>query len=148
ESAITAVGEKSTSALSALESAKSALDAIRTRHGQIDGELAQIRGQATTLRRLDAYQKGQDVEPLRDLVASLRASAEHGAQAAGRAEHASTTDATSAERAIDAAIAARDHTRSERDKASACADQACTQALDAELATALDALTGTDARDE
>lgn len=148
ESAITAVGEKATSALSALESAKSALDAIRNRHGQIDGELAQIRGQASTLRRLDAYQKGQDVEPLRDLVASLRASAGHAAQAAGRAERAGTSDAASAERAIEAAIAARDHTRSERDEASACAGQARAQALDAELATALDALTGTDARDE
>jgi Putative exonuclease SbcCD, C subunit len=148
ESAITAVGEKSTTAVSALETAKSALAAIRTRHGQVDGELARIRGQANTLRRLEAYQKGQDVEPLRVLVTSLRTSATHAAQAADRAERASTSDAASAERAVEVAIAARDHTRSERDTASASAGQARTQALDAQLAATLDALTGTDAPDE
>lgn len=148
ESAITAVGEKSTSALSALKSAESALEAIRIRQGQINGELARVRGQVTTLKRLDAYQKGQDVEPLRELVTSLRASAGGADKAAVRAERASASDAVSAERAVEAAIAARDATRSDRNKASESAGQAHARALDAQLASTLDALTGTDAPDE
>ena len=148
ESAITAISEQSTSARSAIESAKSALEAITAREEEIEAELARIRGRSTTLRRLDAYQKGQDLEPLRDLVTSLRTSSGNASHAAGRAEHAMVTDAAAAERVIAVAITAREHTRTERDKPSACANQARTQELDDQLSAALETLTATDAPDE
>ncbi len=148
ESAITAISEQSTAATSALESAKSGLEAIAAREEEIEAELARIRGRSTTLRRLDAYQKGQDLEPLRDLVASLRTSTGNASHAARRAEHTMVTDAAAAERAIGAAITAHEHTRTERDEPSACAGQARTQELDHRLSAALEALTATDAPDE
>ena len=144
ESAISTIGEKTTATLSARDAAQSALDGIEARRSGIGEEEARIRGRTTTLTRLEAYTKGQEVEPLRELVKSLRTTAGHAAETARRAERAASDDAASAERATDDAITARDNTAFERDQASACAGPARTQALDNELAAALDALARAD----
>jgi hypothetical protein len=148
ESAISTVGEKTTAALSARSTAESALASIKTRRGEINGHLARIRGQITALKRLDAYQKGQAVEPLRELVNSLRVSAAHTAETARRADQVAETDAGSAGRATDVAIAARENAAFERDQAAAHSARARTGALNAELAAALDTLAGTDVADD
>lgn len=148
ETAITTVGERTAASLSARKSAESALTAIKTRQGEIGTELARLRGRITMLTRLEAYQKGQDVEPLRELVTSLRTSAEHAAERAQGAEQASNTDAASAARAIEAAVTARDNRAYERDQTSVRARAAHTHALDAQLATELETLTGADIPDD
>jgi hypothetical protein len=148
ESAISTVGEKTTAALSARTTAESALARIKTRRGEIDGHLARTHGQITALKRLDAYQKGQEVEPLRELVNSLRISAAHAAETARRAEQVAETDAGSAGRTTDAAIAARENAAFERDQAAAHSAQARTGALDAELAAELNTLTDADVADD
>ncbi|HEX8008522.1 MAG TPA: hypothetical protein VF482_19085, partial [Trebonia sp.] len=80
ESAISTIGEKSTAAQSARDTAQAELDGIKARRSEIGGEEAQIRGRTTALTRLEAYTKGQEVEPLRELVASLRTSAHEAAE--------------------------------------------------------------------
>jgi hypothetical protein len=148
ESAISTVGEKTTAALSARTTAESALASIKTRRGEIDGHLARIHGQITALSRLETFQKGQEVEPLRELVNSLRISVAHAVETARRAEQVAGTDAGSAGRATDAAIAAREIAAFERDHAAAHSSQARTGTLDAELAAALDTLASADVADD
>jgi len=147
ESAISTLGEKTTAALSAQATAQSALDGIKSRRTEIGAGQAKIRGRTTTLEHLEAYQKGQEVEPLRDLVNSLRNSAGHAGETARRAERAQRDDAASAERATDDAIIARDNSAFERDQALSCAGRARTRTLDNELAAALEALTQADVDD-
>jgi hypothetical protein len=145
ESAISTIGEKSTAAQFASDTAQAELDGIKARRSEIGGEEAQIRGRTTALTRLEAYTKGQEVEPLRELVASLRTSAHEAAETARRAETTAEADAVSAEHATDEAIAARDTTDFERGRAADCARHARALALDDELAVALDALARIDA---
>ncbi len=147
ETAMSTIGEKASAALSAQETAQSALDGIAGRRSGIGEEQARIRGRTTTLTRLEAYTKGQEVEPLRELVSSLRTSAGHAAETARRAEQARREDAASAERATDDAITARDNGAFERDQALACAELARARTLDDELAAALEALTQADVED-
>ncbi len=147
ESAINEVGEKTTAAQDARKSAALALAAIRTRRGDINMESARIRGRIATLTRREAYRKGQDVEPLRELVGSLHGTVTHAKETARRAEDTSSKDADSAAQAMDDAVAARDHSAFEREQAAAHAHHAHTQALDAQLATAMEALTGADIHD-
>ena len=144
ESAISALGEKTTAALSARGTAQSALDGIKARRIGIGEEQARVRGRTTTLTHLEAYKKGQEVEPLRELVKSLRTTVGHAAETARRAEHAQRDDAASAERATDDAIIARESNAFERDQALAWAEVARARALDDELAAALEALTQAD----
>ena len=144
ESAISTLGEKTTTALSARGTAQTALDGIKARRTEIGEEQARIRGRTTTLTRLEAYKKGQEVEPLRELVSSLRTSAGHAAETARRAERAQRDDASSAERATDDAITARDNSSFEREQALACAELARARTLDAQLTAALEALTQAD----
>ena len=147
ESAISTLGEKTTAALSARGTAQTALDGIKARRTELGEEQARIRGRTTTLTRLEAYTKGQEVEPLRELVSSLRTSAGHAAETARRAEQAQRDDAASAERATDDAITARDNSSFEREQALACAELARARTLDAEFTAALEALTQADVDD-
>jgi hypothetical protein len=144
ETAITTIGEKTTVALAARDAAQAALDGIQARRSEIREDEARIRGRTNTLTKLEAYTKGQEVEPLRELVKSLRDTAGHAGETARRAELTALADAKAADHATDDAITARDATAFERDRAAACAGPARTQALDGELAAALDALAGTD----
>ena len=148
ESAISAIGEKATAAHAAHASAESALTAINARRREIDTNLARNRGRTTILTRYEAYGKGQDVEPLRELVTSLRSSAAHAAETARRAEQVHSADAASSDRAIDDAVTARERSAAEREQAVGQARLAHADALDGELAAALDVLTGPDVRDE
>jgi hypothetical protein len=147
ETAMSTLGEKTSAALSAQETAQSALDGIAARQSGIREEQARIRGRTTTLTRREAYTKGLEVEPLRELVSSLRTSSGHAAEAARRADQSERDDAASAERATDDAITARDNSAFERDQALARAELARARALDDELATALEALTQADVED-
>lgn len=148
ESAISTLGEKTTAALSARGTAQSALDGITARRIGIGEEQARIRGRTATLTRMEAYQKGQEVEPLRELVSSLRTSAGHATETARRAEQGQQADAASAERATEDAITARDNSVFERGQAFACAELARARTLDDELAAALEALTQADVTDD
>ena len=147
ESAISTIGEKATAAQSARDAAQAVLDGIEDRRGEIRDEEAQIRGRTNALTRLEAYTKGQEVEPLRELVTSLRTTAHRAAETARRAEKAAKDDAGLSERATDDAINARDTADFERSRSASYARPARAQALDDELAAALDALarTGADA---
>ncbi len=147
ETAMSTIGEKTSGALSAQEKAQSALDGIKARQSGIGEEQARIRGRTTTLTRLEAYEKGQEVEPLRELVSSLRTSSGHAAETARRAEQSERDDAASAERATDDAITARENSAFERDQALARAELARARALHDELAAALEALTQADVED-
>ena len=145
ESAISTIGEKSNAAQSARDVAQATLDGIANRRGEITKEEAQIRGRTNALTRRDAYTKGQEVEPLRELVTSLRSTAHGAAETARRAETAAKKDVDSAEQATDDAIHARDTAGFERSRAAGRAGPARTQVLDDELAVAFDALVCTDA---
>jgi len=147
ESAISTLGEKTTAAESARDDAKEALEAIRTRHQEIDDCLAEIAGRVKALKRRDAYTKGLGVEPLREEVKGLRGTAANAATTADNAETTAAADASAAERATDEAITARENCSLDQDQAASRAESARASELDAELATALAALSGADTPD-
>ena len=148
ESALEMIRQKSASAEKMRDDAATALDSIASRRQEIDTRLSQIRGRTATLTHLDAYAKGMDVEPLRELVATLRKTVQKAAEAAQRAGQRRDADARAAERAIEAAVASRDHAANERAQASAVAPAARSEVLDGELGVALDSLAQADATDQ
>ena len=147
ESTISTLGEKTTVAESARDSAKAALETIRTRNREIDDSLAEIVGRVKALKKRDAYTKGQGVEPLREQVEGLRGTAATAATTAGNAKTAADDDASAAERATDEAITARENCSLDRDQAANRAGIARAGELDAELAAALLDLSDTDTPD-
>lgn len=147
ESAISTLGEKATAAESARDDAKEALEAIRTRNQVIDNSLAEIAGRVKALKMRDAYTKGLGVEPLRDEVQGLRGTAATAATTADNAETTATGDASAAERATDEAITALGNCSLDQDQAANRAESARASELDAELSTALAALSGADTPD-
>ena len=147
ESAISTLGEKTTVAESARDGAKAALETIRTRNREIDDSVAEIAGRVKALKMRDAYTKGQGVEPLRDQVNGLSDTAATAATTASNAETTAAGDASAAERATDEAITARENCSLDRDQAANRAGIARAGELDAELATELAALSGTDTPD-
>jgi len=147
ESAISTLGEKTTAAEFARDDAKEALEAIRTRHQEIDDCLAEIAGRVKALKRRDAYTKGLGVEPLREEVKGLRGTAATAATTADNAETTAADDASAAERATDEAITTRENCSLDQDQAANRAESARTSELDTELAAALAALSGADTPD-
>jgi Putative exonuclease SbcCD, C subunit len=147
ESAISTLGEKTTAAESVREAAEAALESIRLRNVEIDASLAEITGRISALTTLDAYTKGQEVEPLRQYVEGLRKTVATAATTADNAETTAAVDAAAADRATDEAISARENCSLDREQAANRAETARADELDAELNVALGTLSHADTPD-
>src|SRR5262249_7410717 len=147
ESALDQIRDKATAAKQALKRAKGALARIAGQYTTIDTRLAEIAGEQEGLTKLEAYQRGQDLQPLRELVSGLRSAASTAVATARRATLAAEQDTQASERATRAAIEARDTGVDARLRAEGAAEVARLGDLDAELDAALRAAADRDLSD-
>ena len=148
ETAIGQVHERAAAAQTAFEAARAMLEQINARRDAICERLAAIRGRHDALTGLDAFQQGQDLAPLRELVTGLARTAASTAETHRRLAQATVADATAAERAAEVATNLRDAAHDARDRATVHSDDAHTTTVDAALAAALADLRGRDVADE
>jgi hypothetical protein len=147
ESALDRIREDTATAEHAAAAVQSALRAIATRRNEIRERLTAITGEHHGMTKLEAYRHGQDLEPLRELVAGLAEAAAKAGETARRARERANGDERDSERATRLAIQARDAVEASRPAAIDAATEARLQDLDAEAATALLALAERDVAD-
>jgi hypothetical protein len=147
ESALDRIREDTATAEHAAAVAQSALDAIAIRRDEIRERLDAITGEHDGMTKLEAYRHGQDLEPLRELVAELDTAAARAGETARRARERANVDERDSERATTAAIQARDAVDIIRPAAIDGASESRLQDLDVDTAAALRDLAERDVAD-
>jgi hypothetical protein len=148
ESTVVAVGGQAAAAKVAFAAAEADLADIRARLRAIGERNAEIRGRWRALTELEAYRKGQDLGPLRELVASLDKTVRTATEAARRLRLTAGNDAASSERATADAVQARDAYADDRTRAYEAAAAAFATTLDEMLTTRVTDLVRRDIDDE